>query len=527
MYRNSSTYSSSEDEDNDAGAATGIQEQEPTYSSSIPNIENLVNYIPMRLTNDERVLLKVLENALEVCEYTDVVDVTFSHTHKSKQSRILECLVDVLSISLGLLMANNLTKGEDLIVDKTLNNNIPFFRDLFEVGRRFKIMNPQKMRNTYGKLMYILMDCESHQVKSETGATFVKEILTIREFLKERGANMNFIREPNLAVASAIIEQYVEGQDASASHSANACAAAETESEDDAEFEDAHSSSESARSASLSSERRKKNMKAENGESSTGGGRQPSGRTASTRVSRRKTATELKRETDAKAAAVAALVQKYQTDTFTESDIVRVIDSIGDNKAYRMFNVKPVEEVIQLLREHFRRDGYPEAGVQFGLDLKSGGRSKSNAHSTGYMGSGYSLTNLYEGFSMGFNRAPGGAKLSHDHSTQFTYVLQSLSFWRETMENMPLLWYYADKDMCHEGYRLCDTGQGYQRVQQCPSVRSLMHRILGKVQRSFSEQWVGLSVIHLGDRDVPNGKNIYSLCTMYCAIFLTVCDVML
>ena len=45
---------------------------------------------------------------------------------------------------------------------------------------------------------------------------------------------------------------------------------------------------------------------------------------------------------------------------------------------------------------------------------------------------------------------------------------------------------------------------GYQRIQSCPSVRAIMHKILSKVQSASSERWVGLSVIHLGDRDVPN-----------------------
>lgn len=41
------------------------------------------------------------------------------------------------------------------------------------------------------------------------------------------------------------------------------------------------------------------------------------------------------------------------------------------------------------------------------------------------------------------------------------------------------------------------------RVQSCPSVSIEMRRILGIVQ-SECGPWVGLSVVHLGDRDVPN-----------------------
>ena len=112
----------------------------------------------------------------QVCEYTDVVDVTFSHTRKSKQARIIESLVDILSISCGLLMSNNLNKGEALLAGKTLNDNVPLFAEIFEIGRRYKIMNPNKMRDTYGKLMWALMDTESYAIKSDLKLNFIRPI---------------------------------------------------------------------------------------------------------------------------------------------------------------------------------------------------------------------------------------------------------------------------------------------------------------------------------------------------------------
>lgn len=47
-------------------------------------------------------------------------------------------------------------------------------------------MNPSKMRDTYGKLMYILMDTESFAIKSELKLTFVKPILTVSSFLDSK-----------------------------------------------------------------------------------------------------------------------------------------------------------------------------------------------------------------------------------------------------------------------------------------------------------------------------------------------------
>ncbi len=78
----------------------------PKVQAQVPLADiNQYKFIPLRLTEEERRMLNVLVNALEVCEYTDVVDVTFSHTRKSKYSRIIESLVDILSISSGLMVS--------------------------------------------------------------------------------------------------------------------------------------------------------------------------------------------------------------------------------------------------------------------------------------------------------------------------------------------------------------------------------------------------------------------------------------
>ena len=60
-------YGSSDEEELENCKEAPAFEEKPTTGAKINNIERLVKYIPMRLTEEERMMLKVLENALEVC----------------------------------------------------------------------------------------------------------------------------------------------------------------------------------------------------------------------------------------------------------------------------------------------------------------------------------------------------------------------------------------------------------------------------------------------------------------------------
>lgn len=54
--------------------------------------------------------------------------------------------------------------------DRNFAENSHFFQSVFEIGRRYKIMNPDKMRSEYGKLMYLLMDSSDSTIQVRAAA---------------------------------------------------------------------------------------------------------------------------------------------------------------------------------------------------------------------------------------------------------------------------------------------------------------------------------------------------------------------
>ena len=134
--------------------------------------------------------------ALNVSEYTDEVD-NLGWNKSAKQERGLD---DMLRILTGLLTCNNFKEGSRRGALSHPDNQ-DFFQSVFEIGRRYKIMNPEKMRSTYGKMMYILQDAEDGRLRRYLGFSCLKPIVTVSSFLEERNAE-GLLDDERLPVAT-------------------------------------------------------------------------------------------------------------------------------------------------------------------------------------------------------------------------------------------------------------------------------------------------------------------------------------
>lgn len=83
--------------------------------------------------------------------------------------------------------------------------------------------------------------------------------------------------------------------------------------------------------------------------------------------------------------------------------------------------------------------------------------------------------------SLAISSGRGGARLSHSHARQYTYLYQTLTLWRAILHDFFKLWCLAEEDLLDSAnpYSLRDTGQGLNRVQGVrPAQRSAAQRPL-------------------------------------------------
>lgn len=216
---------------------------------------------------------------------------------------------------------------------------------------------------------------------------------------------------------------------------------------------------------------------------------------------------EIQRDIKKKEQAIESLSSRFAHHGLTQEAVRQCLYSISDNHAFLRVNRDPCEHMIGYLKQHFHPT-HPK-------DNKS---------------------------SLAIRSGKGGARLSHDHSrqvtlllhcsraaklnpiaacVQYSYVLQSLTLWKLILNGATIvmssafethastdmfqLWSLAEQDLLSPDitYRLRDTGQGLNRVQAAPKTSRMMHAVLHRAQQSIGD-WVGSSVIHMGDHNVPN-----------------------
>jgi hypothetical protein len=175
----------------------------PTSSSSSPSpigefFIDRSKFIPLRLSLSERAYLRLLEAALQVSEYTDKIDIL---AYSSKPKRIVQQIRLLCSILSGLLVAADYKEGQLLFAERNFEDNAEFYSKIFEIGRRHKIMNPEKMRDTYGKLMYLLMDAQSSEVQDMLNFSCVEPIRTVYTVLEDCGA-LDVLRDEKIVIAT-------------------------------------------------------------------------------------------------------------------------------------------------------------------------------------------------------------------------------------------------------------------------------------------------------------------------------------
>lgn len=212
-----------EDDSEKAGEVERVIKPEP---SRIDDYVHRAKFIPLRLTLLERKYLRLLDAALTVSEYTDKVDILLPYG-KSKVNRIVAQIKEICAVLSGLMLAADYKTGQQLFGMPTYSNVTPlfgntyisenrdfaqnelFFQHVFELGRRHKIMNPDKMRTTYGKLIYLLMDAQRPEVRDILGFSAASPIQTVYETL-EKGGALGLLEDDLIRTATQ--EIYSEGR---------------------------------------------------------------------------------------------------------------------------------------------------------------------------------------------------------------------------------------------------------------------------------------------------------------------------
>lgn len=358
-------------------------------------------FVPMRLTLEERKRLRLVDAFLKGSTYVDRVDSVYQanaakHDNKARLKRMNEKIKCITTTFIGFVGALNFEAGKELSTTRDFARYAEEFRSSFEIARRYKIMNPDKLRDSYGKMIMLLQDASSPEAKEALGFDVVAPIKTVYSVLEQVDRLEVLKNEWTSTATMDVINDLAKSKQ------------------------------------------------------------------------------EIREQVKLKETGLETLGRRYATAGLSPDNVKQCLYSIGDNASYLNSNCKPVDEVITLLKKYF--------------DPQIVGNNPSMDRSLAIYG------------------GQDGARLTHTHERQFNYVLQTMTLWREILHEIFRLWTLAETDLLDSAvpYKWRDTGQGFHRLQDSPRISKAMHGILYAVQQMLGTNWVGSSVIHINDSNVPN-----------------------
>ncbi len=194
------------DEESDPVIQNNKRKEMNNQHGSFNSIRERSKYIPLRLSLGERKMLRLVEAAMICCDYTSLVDdCNLNSSKKAMAKRTHSILRHITSILQGLVLScdSNANIDEDTAEEEDYSS---FFRRLFEIARRHKVMNPEKMRTEYGKLVYMLQDAVSPTIQPnvpycKSGLSLVSPMETVYKFLSERNG-LDMLDDPLMEIAT-------------------------------------------------------------------------------------------------------------------------------------------------------------------------------------------------------------------------------------------------------------------------------------------------------------------------------------
>eukprot|EP01061_Rhynchopus_euleeides_P002439 TRINITY_DN11875_c0_g2_i1.p1 TRINITY_DN11875_c0_g2~~TRINITY_DN11875_c0_g2_i1.p1 ORF type:complete len:482 (+),score=198.77 TRINITY_DN11875_c0_g2_i1:140-1585(+) len=178
-----------------------------TEQSAYPLCEGTIQqirYIPVRLSPKERKRQRLVRAAVSASEYTDKVDVLHSATDSAKGDgqRLRIMLKELYNLLLGMHFADSrIEEGIEMCQNDDISATEEMATTIFELSRRYKIMNPEIMRTEYGKLLHLIQDSVRTDVQDQLGFATLKPIVTVASRAEELGLQ-DLLEEPGLALAT-------------------------------------------------------------------------------------------------------------------------------------------------------------------------------------------------------------------------------------------------------------------------------------------------------------------------------------